>query len=287
MSLPHLLRSSSVTIDAHTHLFPPAQEQARHAIASRDAGFAEIYGDPAAAIADAPALLGVLREDGIEAAVALGFAFAGEREVAEQNEYLLAVAAETPRAIVPFATVNPALPGWEREARRALDQGARGFGELRPGTQGWNPLGSEGRRLAALAGEAGAALLWHSSEPVGHRYPGKGGGLSPAELIEVATAAPEVTMVGAHLGAGASFFLSMPEVREAAPNLLFDTAAASLLYDSGAIARLVASAGAERVLFGSDFPLRRPGTELKGVLDGLDTATGEAITSGNARKRLC
>lgn len=287
MSLPHLLRSSSVTIDAHTHLFPPAQAQARDAIASRDAGFAEIYGDPAAAIADAPSLLGALREDGIEAAVALGFAFAGEREVAEQNEYLLAVAAETPRAIVPFATVNPALPGWEREARRALDQGARGFGELRPGTQGWAPLGSEGRRLAALAGEAGAALLWHSSEPVGHRYPGKDGGLSPAELIEVATAAPEVTMVGAHLGAGASFYLSMPEVREAAPNLLFDTAAASLLYDSGTIARFVAAVGVERVLFGSDFPLRRPGTELKGVLDGLDTATGEAIAGGNARKRLC
>jgi hypothetical protein len=276
-----------VTIDAHTHLFPPAQGEARDAIASRDAGFAEIYGDPGAAIADAPALLAALREDGVEAAVALGFAFAGEREVAEQNEYLLAVAAETPRAIVPFATVNPALPGWEREARRVLDHGARGFGELRPGTQGWDPLGPEGRRLADLAREAGAALVWHTSEPVGHRYPGKEGGLAPAELIEVAAAAPEVTMVGAHLGAGASFYLSMPEVREATPNLLFDTAAASLLYDAETIARLVATAGAGRVLFGSDFPLRRPGSELKCVLAGLDAPTGVAVAGENARGRLC
>ncbi len=276
-----------MTVDAHTHLFPPSQAKARDAIAARDAGFAEIYGDPAAAIADAPALLAALREDGIEAAVALGFAFTGEREVAEQNEYLLGVAAETPRAIVPFATVNPALPGWEREAERALSRGARGFGELRPGTQGWDPLGEAGRRLAALTGEAGAALLWHSSEPVGHRYPGKHGGLGPTELIEVAKAAPEVTMVGAHLGAGASFYLSMPEVRKALPNLLFDTAAASLLYDSGTIARLVATAGAERVLFGSDFPLRRPGAELKGALQGLDAEATGAIASENARRRLC
>ena len=276
-----------MTIDAHTHLFPPAQGKARDAIASRDAGFAEIYGDARAAIADAPSLLAALREDAVEAAVALGFAFAGEREVAEQNEYLLGVAAETPRAIVPFATVNPALPRWEREARRVLEQGARGFGELRPGTQGWDPLGPQGRRLAALAREAGATLVWHMSEPVGHRYPGKEGGLAPAQLIEVAMAAPEVTMVGAHLGAGASFYLSMPEVREATPNLLFDTAAAGLLYDAAAIARLVATAGAERVLFGSDFPLRRPGPELKRVLAGLDAPTGDAVAGENARGRLC
>ena len=273
-------------IDAHTHLFPPAQGLARDAIASRDAGFAALYGDPRAAIADAPALLAALRADGVEAAVALGFAFAGEREIAEQNEYLLAAAAETPAAITPFATINPALRGWEREARRALGRGARGFGELRPGTQGWDPLGREGRRLAAIAGEAGAALMWHASEPVGHRYPGKDGGLAPADLIAVATAAPAVTMVGAHLGAGASFYLSMPEVRAATPNLLFDTAAASLLYDARAIARLAEAAGAERVLFGSDFPLRRPGTELERALDGLDAATSEAIAGGNARARL-
>ena len=277
----------TVTIDAHTHLFPPSQASARDAIASRDSGFAAIYADPGAAIADARALLSAMREDGIEAAVALGFAFAGERELAEQNEYLLAVAAETPRAIVPFASINPALPGWEGEARRALAQGARGFGELRPGTQGWDPLGPEGRRLAALAREAGAALLWHTSEPVGHGYPGKDGGLSPVELIEIATAAPEVTMVGAHLGAGASFYLSMLEVREATPNLLFDTAASSLLYDSDAVARLAETVGAERVLFGSDFPLKRPGPELKRILAGLDPATGQAIAGENARKQLC
>ena len=275
-----------MTIDAHTHLFPPAQARARAAIAGRDAGFAGIYGDPAAAMADAPALLAALREDGIEAAVALGFAFASERDIAEQNEYLLAAACEAQGAIVPFATVNPALEGWERAAARSLARGARGFGELRPGTQGWDPLGPEGSRLAALAGEAGAALLWHTSEPVGHRYPGKGGGVSPAQLIEVATATPDVAMVGAHLGAGASFYLSMPEVREAVPNLRFDTAAAGLLYDSGTIARLVETVGADRVLFGSDFPLRRPGAELKRALAGLDAATGNAVAGENARKIL-
>ncbi len=276
-----------MTFDAHTHLFPPAQALARESIAGRDLGFREIYGDPGAVIADAPVLLAALQKDEVEAALVLGFAFAKEREITEQNEYLCAVAAETPGTIVPCATVNPALPDWEREARIALDKGARGFGELRPGTQGWDPLGSEGGRLASLAGEAGVALIWHSSEPVGHSYPGKEGGLSARELIEVSSASPDVKMVGAHLGGGASFYLSMPEVRAATPNLLFDTSAASLLYDSGAIASLVDVVGSDRVLFGSDFPLRWPGSELKKVISGFDAATSKAIAGENARKHLC
>lgn len=273
-------------VDAHAHLFPPAQARAREAIAARDAGFAAIYANPRARMADAPALLAALRADGVDLAVALGFAFAAARDLAEQNEYLLAAAAEAPAAIAPFAVVNPALRGWEREARRLLAAGARGFGELRPGDQGWDPLGAEGRRLAALAGEAGAALLWHASEPVGHAYAGKAGGLSPAHLIEVAAAAPAVTMVGAHLGAGAPFYLAMPEVRGAVPNLLFDTAAASLLYEPASVARLVEAAGRERVLFGSDFPLRRPGAELRRALDGLDGDAAAAVSGGTARARL-
>ena len=122
---------------------------------------------------------------------------------------------------------------------------------------------------------------------MGHRYAGKAGGLSPADLIAVAGAAPTVTMVGAHLGAGASFYLAIPEVRAAVPNLLFDTAAASLLYEPASVARLVEAAGAERVLFGSDFPLRRPGAELRQALAGLAAAPAEAVAGENARRRLC
>ena len=273
-------------VDAHTHLFPPSQVRSRDAIAARDDGFAELYAHAGAELADAAALRGVLREARFDAAVALGFAFAGEREISEQNEYLLAIATEASPAIAPFATVNPALPGWEAEAGRAIAAGARGFGELRPGTQGWDPLGAGGRRLAAVAAEARVPLLWHTSEPVGHTYPGKGGGLTPAELITVASAAPDVTMIGAHLGAGASFYLGMPEVRAATPNLLFDTAAASLLYDSQCVARLVEAAGAERVIFGSDFPLRSPAAELKRALAGLPAAAAQAVVGGNAERFL-
>ena len=42
-------------IDAHTHLFAPAQRAERDAIAAREPAFAEMYADPAAKLATAQA----------------------------------------------------------------------------------------------------------------------------------------------------------------------------------------------------------------------------------------
>jgi predicted TIM-barrel fold metal-dependent hydrolase len=120
--------------------------------------------------------------------------------------------------------------------------------------------------------EAGGVLLWHVSEPVGHHYPGKAGGISPLELCRVAEAFPGLRMIAAHLGAGLSFFLYMPEMRTALRDVFFDTAAWRFLYDDGSIAQLVAQAGASRVLFGSDYPLLSPQGELqrlRAVLSGV------------------
>lgn len=269
-------------VDAHTHLFPPAQAARRADLAATDPTFAEMYADPAAKLADAPALRAALARAGIDRAVAAGFAFQSPARLAEQAEYLLAAAAEAPGVIAPLPCLNPAAPGWERDAARWLAAGASGFGELRPGNQGWDPLGPESLRLAHLAAEAGAVLLWHVSEPVGHAYPGKRGGIAPAELIELAARVPAARMVAAHLGGGISFYLQMPEVRQAIGNIYFDTAAVSLLYDEGSVARLVALAGAERVLFGSDFPLLAPGRQLQRIAAELPPDAVDRVCGGNA-----
>ncbi len=269
-------------IDAHTHLFPPAQASRRAALAEADPTFAEMYASPRARLADAPALRAAMSRAGITRAVIAGFAFRSPLHLAEQAEYLLAAAAESGGTLAPLPCLNLAAPGWEAEAGRWLAAGARGFGELRPGNQGWDPLGPEAVRLACLAAEAGAVLLWHVSEPVGHAYPGKRGGIAPAALIELASRVPPARMVAAHLGAGISFYLQMPEVRQAIGNIYFDTAAVSLLYDEGSVARLVALAGAGRVLFGSDFPLLTPGRQLQRIAAELPPHALDRVCGGNA-----
>jgi hypothetical protein len=250
-------------IDGHTHIFAPAQIAGRDGLCERDATFAELYRDPGAKLADAPALLAALDEAGIQAAVAAGFAFAGERQIAAQNEYVLGAAAESGARIIPLATINPALADWKRELERAMAGGARGFGELRPHNQGWDPAGAEAGRFFAAAAEAGAILLWHVSELVGHAYPGKQGGITAAELARVAEAFPGLRMVAGHLGGGLAYFLQMPELRVALSNVYFDTAAWPLLYAQESIPRLVDLAGPGRVIFGSDYPLLSPRRQLE------------------------
>jgi len=271
-------------IDSHTHLFAPGQLAAREQIAPGDRTFREMYANPAAKMATSRQLLAALDEAEMDAAVCAGFAFSTEDNLIEQNEYLLNAAKAAGGRIIPVATVNPALAGWERVAHWAIDNGARGFGELRPHNQRWDPCGPEARKLCGLAGDAGIVLLWHCSEPVGHRYPGKEGGIGSAELIKIATAFPRLPMIAAHLGAGLSFYLQMPEVRAAIDSVYFDTAAASLLYDEESVTRLVDLAGPERVLFGSDYPLLSPRLQFQRLSAQLPEPVREAVCGGNARR---
>jgi predicted TIM-barrel fold metal-dependent hydrolase len=270
-----------VLIDSHTHVFAPWQVANRAALCASDATFAELYADERAALATADDLASAMYEANLDGAVAAGFAFTHERDIAQQSEYLVHTAKVDAR-VVALAAVNPAIVGWESAARGWLAAGARGFGELRPYNQGWDPLGRPGRALCALAQEAGAILLWHVSEAPGHSYPGKAGGISPTELCQLATAFPRVRMIAAHQGAGLSFFLQMPEVREALANVFFDTAATSLLYDEQSVTRLVALAGADRVLFGSDYPLLSPRRQLQRITALLPGDVAQAVCGGNA-----
>lgn len=268
-------------IDAHTHLFAPAQRDQRAALCQRDATFAELYAAPAARLASGPDLFSEMAAAGLEGAVAAGFAFAAEQDLRDQAGHLLAVARQSP-AVIPLPGVNPALGGWRAYAEEMLAGGARGFGELRPHNQGWDPLGPASHELCDLAAGHGAVLLWHVSEPVGHAYPGKHGGISPVELCLLAQAHPATRMVAAHLGGGLSFFVQMPEIRRALASVWFDTAAASLLYDDGSIARLVDLVGVERVLFGSDYPLLSPGRQLERIRALLASNLAEAVCGGTA-----
>lgn len=271
-----------ITIDAHAHIFAPAQIATRDQICARDAAFAEMYGSANAKMADAPALSASIDRAQIDAAVVAGFAFATERDIDQQNEYVLAVAAESGGRLIPLATINLALPSWNRVLIDAPGAGARGFGELRPHSQGWDPLGPEARHLYEVASHIGVVLLWHVSEPVGHQYPGKTGGISPWELLRVAEAFPSLRMIAAHLGGGLPFFLQMPEVRDALSNVYFDTAAHSLLYDDQSVARLVDLAGSDRVIFGSDYPLLSPRRQLERVQAFLPADAARAVCGDTA-----
>jgi len=277
-----------VIIDFHTHIFPPDVGHRRDEYLRRDPTFAEMYTSPKAKIATAEDLLRSMDEAGVDVSVALGFAWRDHELCVRHNDYLLEAAAKSSGRITAFCTINPlAGEAAAKEVARCARAGAKGLGELRPDSQGWDLNEETGDRLAAFAERHRLILLFHVTEPVGHEYPGKQG-LQLESFYRFAVRHPQLKIVGAHLGGGLPFYAVMPEVREAfAAGLHVDTAAQPLLYERGDYEQLARLAGAERILLGSDYPLlgqTRQIDEIRSAVTGTDAQ--RLILGGNAERLL-
>ena len=273
-------------IDFHTHIFPPEFQNERDELARRDPTFAEMYSDASAKLATGKDLLAEMDESDVEMSVAVGFAWADAETCERHNDYILDVATRSDGKIIPFCTMNPASDGAAKEAERCARGGAKGLGELRPDSQGWDLTGQAGEALANVARKEGLTLLFHVTEPVGRSYDGKQGG-SLTAFAEFAAKHTEITIVGAHLAGGLPFYAPMREVRELFGHLYVDTAAQRLLYDHTAYENLIGLIGADRILLGSDYPLVPQAQQIEELRSGVFKSSDlELILGANAERLL-
>jgi predicted TIM-barrel fold metal-dependent hydrolase len=171
-----------------------------------------------------------------------------------------------------------------------------GIGELMPHGQGYRLSDiAMFEPLAEVARAYNLFVLTHTSEPVGHRYAGKGD-VTPAELQAFALAFPDLRIVASHWGGGFPFYELMPEVHQAAQRVWYDSAASLYLYRPEIFALVARIAGPEKILWASDYPLlgqrrmldyaRMSGlseTDLALALGGnAATLLGASLSSGSA-----
>jgi predicted TIM-barrel fold metal-dependent hydrolase len=129
-------------------------------------------------------------------------------------------------------------------------------------------------------------FLTHSSEPVGHKYSGKGS-ITPDILYSFITAFPKLKIVCAHWGGGLPFYALMPEVAGALANVFFDTAATVFLYKPEIFERMSSIIGGDKILFGTDYPLMHQNRVLAQVKSAqLSEQDKDKILGANARKLL-
>jgi predicted TIM-barrel fold metal-dependent hydrolase len=206
----------------------------------------------------------------------------------ETNDYILESVARYPKRLAGFCSISTLTDGASiTEIERCARGGARGIGELRPDVQ--LPPSANQETMASLSGilrDHKMMLLTHSSEPVGHLYPGKGL-VTPEKLLTFISGFAGVPVVCAHWGGGLPFYALMPEVRQALENVYFDTAISPFLYRPE-VYRLVRDlVGADRILFGSDYPVIAPSRLLKEIeASDLPEEDRPLILSGNARRLL-
>lgn len=274
-------------IDVHTHVFPAEVRDNRDAYLALDPTFRELYSRPHARIATGDELLDSMDTAGVDVAVTCGFAWRDAQLCRRHNDDLLRLAANSDGRIVAFCTVNPSDASAYAEIERCAAAGARGLGELRPASQGYDLADGEASRLLAWAAERhGLALLFHASEPVGHAYPGKAG-LPLDHLWRFIEAAPKAIVIAAHWGGGLPFYAAAPEVRTALASTYVDTAATGFLYTPEVFPVSVGLFGADCILFGSDWPLVDQRSAIDDVQHApIDDAARHLILGENARRLL-
>lgn len=242
-----------MVVDCHCHIVPPEMARDPAAFAERDPHFAMMCGTKNAKFLTGQDLLRDMRSDGVDRAVAFGFAFTDCGVSRMQNDHALDVASANPGKVIAMAVLDPESPGALAEAERCLSEGAAGVGEIFPAGHGFDLAGPGMRRLAGLCREANAPLLIHVSELLGHEYPGKGD-VGPLAAYRFALDNPGLTVVFAHLGGGLPFYAAMPEIR-ALENVYYDNAAQPFLYKPNVYQGLKAMGSLDKIILGSDYPL--------------------------------
>jgi uncharacterized protein len=267
-------------IDFHTHLFPEFICSGRECYCDSEPAFDMLYRSPRSHLVSASELLAGMDAGGIDKSVVFGFPWQNPELFKMHNDCIMEAVQRAPDRLIGFGCFDPASSEAAKETERCLDAGLAGIGEL-----AFYRSGLDDESLARLAPvmaicrERGRPVLIHTNEPIGHRYPGK----TPntlAQIYRLLDRFQENTLVLAHWGGGLFFFnLLKKEVKERFRNVYFDTAASPFLYDTAIYSIAVQTIGAEKVLFGSDYPLLPPSRYFKEM--------EQAGISGEVIARIC
>jgi predicted TIM-barrel fold metal-dependent hydrolase len=290
-----------MVIDSHIHMYPPEVYQdplawARQAgepywalLAADRPGHPSIQG-----WASMDRLLADMDRAGVERVVLQGMYWQRPETCVAQNNWYMQWCRRYPDRLSGMAMVQPkAGEAALDEVRRAVDGGLLGLGEMLPYAQGYTMRDADFLRVVELAIELDIVLCLHGSEPVGRAYAGKS--TTPlADYHWLASEYPDLKLILAHWGGLLPFYELMKGGK--LENVYYDTAATPLLYRREIYRAVVNVVGAERILYGSDYPLliyprqdKEPG--FGRLLDeirtsGLTYAELDLILGGNAARLL-
>lgn len=275
-------------IDFHTHVAPPWLRDKRTEYIERDPCFHLLYSQPKAKLVTAEELIASMDETGIDKSVILNLGWVDHQLCVETNDYILESVSRYPDRLIGFCSIQPkAGEAAVVELERCIANGIRGIGEMRSDVQGFDLADAEVMRsIVEVAVKHNLVFLTHASEPVGHQYSGKGD-ITPQILYPFIVNFPDLKLVCAHWGGGLPFYALMPEVAAALTNVFVDTAATPFLYRPQIFKEVGDIIGADKILFGSDYPLlsqRRVVNEISSAV--LDEGDKAKILGDNARRLL-
>ncbi|ACV23656.1 Predicted metal-dependent hydrolase of the TIM-barrel fold [Slackia heliotrinireducens] len=235
-------------VDAHAHIYPGK-------IAPRAVeAVGQFYTIKMAGAGTPEELLAIHKQAGITHAIVHSVATT-PKSVTTINNYIAATCEEHPE-FIGFGTMHQDFEDMEAEVERAIELGLHGF-KLHPDTQ---EVDMDDPRLMRfyeiIAGRL--PLVVHTGD---YRYDYS----HPRRLINVMKAFPDLVVDAAHLGGWSIYDVAFDEYHAALSsfdNLYVDASSAFFMTGCRHMRELIRMWGSERVMFGSDYPMWNPGSEL-------------------------
>lgn len=275
-------------IDIHTHIFPRHVRQHRETYCDQEPAFSQLYRSPQSQMVGADQLVAAMDRNKVDRAVTFGFPWRDGDTTRRHNDYILEAVNRYPERLIGFGCLDPLEKNAPAEAQRCLASGLAGIGELAFYDRDIDERCIAGLEpIMNLCRQYDCPVMVHTNEPVGHHYPGK----APNTLLGIYRFIQRFSdnrIILAHWGGGIFFYeLLKRETARVMANVWFDTAASPYLYHPAVYRMAVSIVGAEKVLFGTDYPLISPARYLKEIDQiGLAPEEKSCIVHTNAAALL-
>jgi predicted TIM-barrel fold metal-dependent hydrolase len=254
-------------IDSHVHIFPEKIKQDRSGYFDNEPEFKLLYDSPKAKISTTDELIISMDRYQVDISIICGFPWRNPEYIKHNNDTIIESVQKYPDRIKGLACFDAAWDGAADEAQRCIDAGLCGAGELAFYLSGIDEeaVSFLDPVMAVLRDKGNLPCMIHTNEPIGHKYFGK----TPITLEQIYTLAktfPDNKIILAHWGGGIFFYNIMKkETKTVLKNIWYDTAASPFLYDSQIYDIAVNAGVADKILFGTDFPLLKPDRYYKDI----------------------
>lgn len=258
-------------IDAHCHIYP-AKIAAKAAVS-----VGNFYKEEPACGGTVEELIEKGSAVGVDRFVVQSVATA-PKQVASINAFIADEVQKYGGRLIGFGALHPESQDIAGDLEHLRELGLKGV-KLHPDIQGFKIDDYRCLKIYELCEAAGLPILMHTGD---FRYD-----LSNTNrLIPVMKIYSGLTVIGAHFGGWSMWERASEELAEL-PNLLVDCSSSLSYIPLEKSLQIIRRYGAERVLFGTDFPLHSPIEEMKLFQAlGLEDWEMEAILGGNVKRLL-
>ena len=256
-------------IDAHCHIYP--EKIAAKAVE----GIGNFYDLRMSERGTAADMLERGEKSGIDRFIIFSVA-TKPSQVTSINEFIAKEVSISHGKMIGLGTIHPDSADLRGDIHRIEDLGLRGI-KIHPDFQKFKLDDYRYLKAYEICSAAQLPVLIHTGDK---RYDFS----NPNRMKPVLECFPELTFIGAHFG-GWSIWEQAAEELNGYPNFLVDCSSSFYALDKKTAKRLIRLYGADKILFGSDYPMWEANKELEYLFSlGLESTECEKILHFNAEK---